>query len=200
MRSLVRCVPLFQCSVALCLLALCLPGCSGRKSEKEAVDQYFKDNPTAKRSNVARFAGTVTVDGQPPEKGGDYKLFVLLNDPNNLQKLPTRYTEVDDDGKFSFMTYMAGDGVPVGKYIVEFAQLHLPRQRQRQGQGVARSYVGPDKLKNLYNDPEKNRDNPEFVVEVTQPGRTDYQFNLSVAGKDSEASPGKYAATTVPGL
>jgi len=200
MRSLVRCVRLCKCTVPLFLLVLCLPGCGRGKSDKDAVDQFFKDNPTAKRSTVARFAGTVTVDGQPPEKGGDYKLFILLNDPNHLEKLPTRHAEVADNGSFTFTTYLSGDGVPVGKYIVEFVQLHLPRQRQRQGQGVARTYVGPDRLKNLYNDPEKNRDNPEFVVEVTQPGRTDYQFNLSVAGRDTESNPGKYAATVVPGL
>jgi hypothetical protein len=98
------------------------------------------------------------------------------------------------------MTYLAGDGVPVGKYVVEFVQLHLPRQRQRQGGGVARNYVGPDKLNNLYNDPERNKDNPEFMVDVADPGRTDYQFNLSVAGKDPIKTPGKFAATLVPAM
>ncbi len=201
MRSLVRCVPLCKCFVPfLVLLAVCLPGCGGRKSEQAAVDQYFKDNPTAKRSTVAKFAGTVTVDGLPPEKGGDSRLFILLNDADHLTRLPTRHAEVADDGTFSFTTYMGGDGVPVGKYIVEFVQLHLPRQRQRQGQGVSRTYVGPDRLKNLYNDPEKNKDVTDFVVDVTEPGRTDYQFNLAVQGKDAVASPGKLAATVVPGL
>jgi len=184
--------------LAFLVLAAVLQGCGRQKSEKDAVDQYFKTNPDAKRANLAKFAGTVTIDGMPPEQGGDYRLFILLNDPEHLQKLPPRYMEVAEDGRFEFMTYLAGDGVPVGKYVVEFAQLHLPRQRQRQGSGVARTYVGPDKLKNLYNDPEKNKDIQEFVVEVKEPGRTDYSFNLSLAGKDA-ASPGKFSATVVPG-
>jgi hypothetical protein len=60
--------------------------------------------------------------------------------------------------------------------------------------------VGPDKLNNLYNDPERNKDNPEFMVDVADPGRTDYQFNLSVAGKDPIKTPGKFAATLVPAM
>jgi hypothetical protein len=198
MSCFARRAPSLKCLLAFLVLSAALQGCSEKKSGKEAVDQYFKSNPDAKRATLARFAGNVTIDGQPPEKGGDSKLFLLLNDPQNLQKLPTRFTEVNDDGNFEFMTYLAGDGVPVGKYVVEFVQLHLPRGRGRQGSGVARTYVGPDKLKNLYNDPEKNKNVPEFMVDVAEPGRTDYQFNLSVAGKDA-ASPGKLSATVVPG-
>jgi len=42
----------------------------------------------------------------------------------------------------------------------------------------------PDGLKNLYNDPDKNAENKDFVVELEPPGRTDCQFNLDLAGKD----------------
>jgi hypothetical protein len=146
----------------------------------------------------------VTIDGLPPEKKPAARLFILLNDPQHLEKLPTRFMEVADDGTFNFMTYLAGDGVPVGTYVVEFVQLRFPRGArqggQRGGGGVTRVYRGPDGLKNLYNDPEKNKDIKDFVVEVTEPGRTDYQFNLSVAGRDPVANLGKYAVTVVPGL
>jgi len=186
--------------VGFFVLAIALPGCYRQKTDKEALDQYFKSNPDAKRFTVARFAGTVTIDGLPPEKKGASRLFILLNDPQHLEKLPTRFMEVAEDGSFSFMTYLAGDGVPVGKYVVEFVQLHLPRQGgQIRGGGVARIYRGPDDLKNLYNDPEKHKDITQFVVDVAEPGRDDYQFNLSVAGKEP-ASPGRYSATIVPGL
>jgi hypothetical protein len=188
-----------KCLAGLLVLAIALPGCYREKTAKEAVDQYFKSNPDAKRFTVARFAGTVTIDGLPPEKKPATRLFILLNDPQHLEKLPTRFIEVADDGSFSFMTYLAGDGVPVGKYVVEFAQLQLPRRgSQRRGGGVARVYRAPDGLKNLYNDPEKNKDIKDFVVDVTEPGRDDYQFNLTIAGKDP-ASPGKYSALIVPG-
>jgi hypothetical protein len=185
--------------VGFFVLAIALPGCTRQKTDKEAVDQWFKSNPEAKRFNIGRFAGTVTIDGLPPEKKSNSRLFILLNDPQHLEKLPTRYMEVAEDGRFSFMTYLAGDGVPVGKYVVEFAQLGLPRGGTlRRGGGVASVYRGPDGLKNLYNDPEKNKDIKDFVVDVTEPGRDDYQFNLSVAGKEP-ASPGKYSATIVVG-
>ncbi len=201
MRSPARHAPLLKYLVAVCVLAAAASGCTGqKKTAQDAVDQYFKSAPGAKRATLARFAGHVAIDGLPPEKGGDYKLFILLNDPQHPQKLPMPYMAVADDGSFDFMTYLAGDGVPVGKYVVEFVHLHLPRQRGRQGFGVARTYVGPDKLKNLYNDPEKNLKDRDFLVEVTEPGRDDYQFNLSVAGKDPVTTPGKYAATVVPGL
>ncbi|HET6324181.1 MAG TPA: hypothetical protein VFG04_05735 [Planctomycetaceae bacterium] len=201
MCSLARRAASPPCLVALFILPIALAGCAPQKSESEAIDRFFKDNPKAKRETVAKFAGHVTVDGQPPEKGST-RLFILLNDPQHLQKLPTRFMQVADDGSFEFMTYLAGDGVPVGKYVVEFVQLHPPRGgRQRQGGGIGRTFVGPDVLKNLYNDPERNQQQDEktFVVNVEAPGRTDYDFNLAVAGKDPVIAPGKYAATTVPG-
>src|ERR1700734_455566 len=112
---------------AVLLFAVSLPGCTRRKTDKEAVDQFFTDNPKAKRMEVARFAGRVTIDGLPPEKKPNTRLFILLADPAHFDRLPTRRTEVAEDGSFSFTTYLAGDGVPVGKYVVEFAQLHAPR-------------------------------------------------------------------------
>jgi hypothetical protein len=188
-----------KCLVGFFVLISALPGCTRQNTAKEAVDQWFKSNPEAKRFTVAPFAGTVTIDGLLPERKSDSHLFILLNDPQHLEKLPTRYMEVADDGRFGFMTYLAGDGVPVGKYVVEFAQLSVPRGGTlRRGGGIARIYRGPDGLKNLYNDPEKNKDIKEFLVDVTEPGRDDYQFNLSVAGKEP-ASPGKYSATVVIG-
>jgi len=186
--------------VGFFVLVIALPGCTRQKTAKEAVDQWFKSNPDAKRFNVARFAGTVTIDGLPPQRKSDSRLFILLNDPQHLEKLPTRYMEVAEDGRFAFMTYLAGDGVPAGKYVVEFAQLSVPRGGTlRRGGGIARIYRGPDGLKNLYNDPEKNKDIKEFLVDLTEPGSDDYQFNLTVAGKEP-ASPGRYSATVVPGL
>jgi hypothetical protein len=199
MCSVARSALSLQFLAAVIALALAAPGCSGRKTDKAAVDQFFKDNPEAKRMNVGKFGGRVTIDGQPPEIKSGTRLFVLLNDPKNLQKLPPRFTAVADDGTFEFMTYLAGDGVPVGQYVVEFVQLHLPRQGgQRRTEGISRSYIGPDGLKNLYNDPERNKDNKELVVDVTDRGRTDYEFNLAVAGKDA-LNPGRYAATAMPG-
>ena len=164
------------------LAALALEGC-GQSSSRE--QEYGKNNPrAAEKVSVAKFAGRVSVDGATPS--GKDALFVILTDPQHLEK-PNKYSvRCKEDGSFEFMTYAQGDGVPVGKYVVEFVQLRPPSKKARGfgSQDGPMPYVGPDGLKNLYNDPDKNKDIKEFVVEVTQPGRTDYEFNLTVAGKD----------------
>jgi hypothetical protein len=60
-----------------------------------------------------------------------------------------------------------------------------------------RKIGGPDMLKNLYNDPEKNLKDPDFVIDLQAPGITDKTFNLRVVGKDSPPVPGRYAITKV---
>jgi hypothetical protein len=65
-----------------------------------------------------------------------------------------------------------------------FAQLsHNPRM----------SFFGPDGLNNLYNDPDVNSKKPEFLIDHQAPGKTDYTFNLSVAGETPPAAPGPKA-------
>src|SRR5579871_4981255 len=67
---------------SLVLLLVGVSGCGGgRQSEQQSLDEWFKNNPKAKRDTLAKFAGRVTVDGQPPAK--DQKLFVILNDPDH---------------------------------------------------------------------------------------------------------------------
>jgi len=53
----------------------------------------------------------------------------------------------------------------------------------------------PDELQNLYNDPENNAKVPEFNVEIKSPGRSDWQFDLAVAGKEPVTNPGSKAIT-----
>ena len=190
----------FQVVLACFVVASTLAGCSRQKSDTEAVDQFFLDNPKAKRQTIGKFAGHVTIDGMPPDKAAG-QLFVLLNDAEHPVRLPPRFVACNEDGTFAFTTYLAGDGVPVGKYVIEFAQLKLPRGgRGRAASGVARMYGQPDGLKNLYSDPEKNLSDPNLIVTVESPGRTDYEFNLQVAGKDAIAAPGKLAAVSIPTL
>ena len=54
-------------------------------------------------------------------------------------------------------------------------------------------FFGPDGLKNLYNDPEINSKKPEFLIDHQAPGKTDYTFNLSVAGGTPPEAPGPKA-------
>ncbi len=187
--------------LALLLAVIVVPGCgSGRQSESQALDEYFKNNPKSKRESVAKFAGRVSVDGQPPAK--DTKLFVILNDPDHPQRPdkepPAHFTPCDAEGNFEFTTYLKGDGVAVGKYVVTFVELHTPKAQSGPhpmgAPNFTKKYVGPDGLKNLYSDPQKNKGEATFLVDIQPPGKTDYDFNLSVAGKDG-GQPSEYAVT-----
>jgi len=186
-------------------VAVVLEGCSGRPTEQQAVDEFFKNNPKsqAQRQDVVKFVGQVTVDGLAPPRDRS-RLFVILNDPQKLEKPgrdgPTRlFTSCDEKGNFEFTTYAKGDGVPCGKYVVTFAQLRRSSKNGSRGGGLIQVFEGPDELKNLYNDPQKNRNEKEFAVEVQSPGKTDYEFGLSVAGKDPVPAPSEYAVTRVRG-
>jgi hypothetical protein len=169
-------------------------GCTG-SSHGAREDELTQAAKGAKQMPAAKLAGHVSIDGQPPEAGA--KLFVILNDPAHLQlpkEGPKYYTSCDPDGNFAFTTYLKGDGAPVGKYVVTFAQFHLPKSSgpRSVGRMLSREYVGPDGLKNLYSDPDKNKNEKEFNIEVAEPGKSDYEFNLSIVGKDG-VNPGQYA-------
>jgi hypothetical protein len=171
------------------------------------VERQYAENPRLQRVETAKFSGQVLIDGQPPPTGT--ALWVFLNDPKHLDAISNQHPpdlrmRCDDMGKFSFTTLYKGDGVPAGKYLVTFVCLHLDRPRFKQGGGGARSMgpaedsSGTDELHNLYNDPEKNAKSPELNLDLTPPGKDDYEFNLSVAGKE-EGTPGPHAVTKVSG-
>jgi hypothetical protein len=173
---------------ALAMLTLLPSGCSHGPSTQQAVDAQL-ESLHLEREALGRFAGRVTIDGQPPtlERG---KVFVIMlyNQTHPEKNKPALNASFQNGGKFEFYTYTAGDGVPLGTYVVLFAQLTSSR-----GRGL----VQPDGLKNLYDDPEKNSQDKDFVVTVTQPGKTDYEFNLSLAGKDPVKTPGPHAVTEI---
>jgi hypothetical protein len=172
---------------ALAALSLLSAGCSKTQSTQDAVDAQLKELNTTK-SNLAKFAGKVTIDGQPPTFTRGQVLLVILYDQKNPDKNKTPlYAACKKDGSFEFYRYVAGDGVPVGSYVVLFAGLKANR---------AKGLIQPDALKNLYDDPDKNAQNKDFVAEVAPPGRTDYDFNLDIAGKDP-ATPGPHAVTQI---
>ncbi len=100
------------------------------------------------------------------------------------------HAEVEPNGDFQFSHYGIGDGVPPGDYVFVFAIL---TDRKKKG------LVGPDQLKNLYNDPEKNEKKEGFKIEHKSPGKTDYTFDLAVAGQE-EATPGPKSVTHAPRL
>jgi hypothetical protein len=186
----------------LFLFAPAVAGCNNGPSAQQQVDAAFKANPEA-RLKVAKLEGVVTIDGQPP--GKDYPLMQMylveadkFQDPKHAQRWQA---PVDENGHFIFGTYLKDDGAPVGKYVALFidpeADMHVKTGQTRSGTGFGGPKTGPDKLKNLYNDPEQNIKDPAFVIDLQQPGITDQRFNLQVTGKDP-AVPGKYAVKDVP--
>jgi hypothetical protein len=166
--------------VALCLFAA---GCS--ESADQAIErrrkEYNEPAPT-----LAKFSGKVTVDSQPPEVEPDHSLLVFLYDPKNppTPAKPARFTACQKDGSFQF-----GDGVAPGSYVVLFAELRHGRPGH---------FRGPEVLKNLYNDPDKNGAIEGFKVDLSPPGKTGQVFNLEIAGKEPVASPGSRAIVKVP--
>jgi hypothetical protein len=174
------------------VLLIIAMGCNGTQSAEQALEKQFEDNRPAHRKVVAKFAGKVLVDGKPAVwKSNQATLVILINlkNPGPPGKPPNLIATCDLQGKFAFNTYALGDGIPVGSYVVCIVQLR-PIGRP------ATAYIGPDLLKNLYNDPDKNRQEPQFKVEVAPPGKTDYVFDLAVQEKPAK-TPGPKAITQI---
>jgi len=158
-----------------------LAGCSRQQSASQALDVAMKNAGVTKEA-VFPFSGHILIDGQPPQLGPRESLFIMLNEPGkfsvpSIQKRNIRMN-ASQAGEFEFTTYAKGDGVPPGKYVVTFAIL------TKKGKA---GFFGPDKLKNLFNDPDVNSKNEAFTIDH-QTAKTDYQFFLDVAGKESASA------------
>jgi len=179
----------FQNFALIALMALLVSsGCFGTQSADQALNNSLA-NAGVQKEKIYPLAGQVTIDGQPPALEGREGLIVILNDPDKLDVAPMKkkYVGTNSKGEFSFLTYVPNDGVKPGKYILTFAIL---RAKGKLG------LIGPDKLNNLYNDPDKNSSIPEFTIDHKDPGKSDYSFNLEVAGKEA-VSPGPHAITNI---
>jgi len=183
-----------MCFAACVAVMALLEGCSRFQSADNQLETQLRQAKLTKAKKLAKFAGTVTVDGKPVTEE-DLQLVVVLTDANHLDenagKAPQKSALVYGDGSFSFGTYDKGDGVPPGKYVVTFVEFHRVGFRRAR---VVR-LQGPDALKNLYSDPDKNKENPKYVVDLTSPGKTDCDFDLALAGKDGPPQPGPNAVT-----
>lgn len=172
------------------LVAVCsfLGGCGQSKSSQSLEGQMKEMNLT--RQPTAKFAGKVTIDGKAPRDAIKDGLFIMLYDPQkppSTNMAPLSAIVNWDTGDFSFTTYSQGDGVPLGSYVVLFVALKHTVFGKNPG------YHEPDALKNLYNDPDKNKDNPQFNVTVNA-SKSDYSFDLKLEGQEP-ASPGAHAIT-----
>jgi hypothetical protein len=171
----------FGLGAAAILAAMACVGC-GPPTGEQRMDAVLKATGQTK-DPVYPLAGHVTVDGSPPSIAGKRVRFIVkLYDLAKPIMIPEKWprADVEPNGDFQFSHYGIGDGVPPGDYVFVFAIL---TDKKKKG------LVGPDQLKNLYNDPEKNQNKQEFKIEHKAPGKKDYSFNLAVAGQE-EATPG----------
>jgi hypothetical protein len=164
------------------MLAFCLvlisTGCSRTQSPDQALNASLASQGQSKTA-VYPLAGKVTIDGQPPQsfKTSRSRLVIMLYDPSqpNLRIGQRPHETVNSEGNFAFHAYDRADGVPPGKYIVTFALLNFTTKR---------GYLGPDQLKNEYNDPDRNQNVPELNIDHQTPGKKNYEFDLKVPSGD----------------
>lgn len=151
-------------------------GCgSGTLSNEERLKKMV---PDAKATTAV--TGEVFVDGIAVSD-----LFVYLIPKGSAipkDELPSHRGQVKDDGSFAITTYLEGDGAPAGDYVVLFEWLKF---RQ-----TGSSWVGPDILKNRYNDPAKS----EFTVTVGSEPVVLPRFDLKLEGQPPGANTGRKMA------
>jgi hypothetical protein len=123
-------------------------------------------------------AGKVTIDGAAP---GDGRTVIVMLNGNVGGKVEPYCAFCKPDGTFRFE-----GGHSPGRFVITIAKLRKMKRVEWT------QYVGPDELKNLYNDPDKNARRPEFVIRHEAPGKEDYLFDLKVAGQ-APAQPGPRA-------
>jgi hypothetical protein len=166
--------------VAATLILLLSFGCEGRQSTTQRLEKAY-ESAGIDPVKAYPLGGRITVDNEPPvAKSETTRLVAIAYDaatPDVKAKSNAR-AFVKPEGSFEL------PALPPGKYVMLFAQL---------GYNPRMGFVGADGLKNLYNDPDVNSKKAEFLIDHQAPGKTDYTFNLSVAGETPPAAPGPKA-------
>jgi hypothetical protein len=183
----VKSVRIWGLGAAAILAVMACVGCGSRGSDPR-MEEALK-TAGQRKDTIYPLGGRVTIDGGPlaESKQSRLKFLVLLYNLDKPKADPETWekTEVQPDGDFHFSHYAPGDGVPPGNYVFVFTLL---TDKKKKG------LFGPDQLKNLYNDPEKNEKKEGFKIEHKAPGKTDYAFDLVTAGQE-EGQAGPKAVT-----
>jgi hypothetical protein len=160
------------------LAMLLVGGCSSGQTTNQAIDKAL-ENAGQKREAVYPLAGTVTVDGMPPDLAEREWIVMVLKDPANPQANGL-FRPISRSGEFAFGTFAKDDGVKAGTYIATFSKLK---------RGQRKEYPGPDQFLNLYDDPDRNlKEYPELKIDHQPPGKKDYVFDLKIAGREAAAA------------
>jgi hypothetical protein len=174
---------------SIALLCIVAAGCSSRSADAR-IDAALAQTGSS-RELVFPLSGKITVDGltYAPAKKSRRLVVKLYGRADSEQSAePAAITECKADGSFAFETLREGDGVKPGDYVITFADLIF---RRKDG------YREPDGFNNLYSDPRRNVAHPEFKIYHRAPGRTDYEFDLQVAGEIPIDPPAKGSLTNI---
>jgi hypothetical protein len=177
-------------AVFAAVMSIASPGCTGRQSPEQRLQKALQE-AGAQKEQVFPLSGHISVDGAAPDYDPRNPVLVVLIDREKSAEpaRSQRFVECDPEGRFSFSTYARDDGVGPGRYVIAIAKL---------GRTASRGYVGPDQFHNRYNDPDKNSQDATFQIEHNSPGKSEYEFQLSVAGAEPVETPGPHAITQIP--
>ena len=181
--------PSLVCVIAVAT-AMATGACGGCQPTDQRLEKALQQ-AGAQKEHVFPLSGRVTVDGAPAECDPRRPVIVVLIDRDTTAEAARgrRFVECETEGRFSFRTYARNDGVKPGRYVVAIAKL------ERTG---VDGYAGSDQFHNRYNDPDKNAQDATFEIEHNSPGKTDYEFHLTIAGAEPVETPGPHAITHIP--
>jgi hypothetical protein len=190
LRMKLRAIGSPRLAVVAIALGLSAMGCPSQESADKALDRAL-DKAKVSKTPVGKFGGTVTVNGQPPgiKTYDGHRIVLMLYDPknppsNNNKIIMGELMPEPQDGTFEFSTFARGDGVPSGSYIALFADMPV---------SWGGKFHGGDRFENRFNDPDKNEKDDQFKVEIKEPGKTDWHFNLVTEGNPPPSAPGPKA-------
>ncbi len=177
-------------AVFAAVMSIASPGCTGRQSPEQRLQKALQE-AGARKEQVFPLSGHISVDGAAPAYDPRNPVLVVLIDCEKSAEpaWSHRFVECDPAGRFSFNTYDRDDGVKAGRYLVAIAKLE---------RAAVQAYVGPDQFHNRYNDPDKNAQDATFQIEHNSPGKSDYEFQLTIAGAEPVETPGPHAITQIP--
>jgi hypothetical protein len=176
--------------VAIGALVGCLVLAAGGCGHTQRIDQELAKIGKTK-ANVYPLAGKVLVDGQTPQLSRGEKIAVVLFDAAKptLSVRERPLALCNTQGEFAFGTYDTADGIGPGDYVVAIAKLFC-RSKDN-------ALEGPDEFKNLYNDPDQNAKLPTFAIKHAAPGKSNYVFELELAGHEPVSTPGSRSVTAI---
>jgi predicted phosphodiesterase len=144
------------------LANLMLDGIYSEDMRRPVTDE--EGSPIKNRKKVQVAQGKVVLDGKAVENA---LVALYAPDPKDAKKM-RRVSDAltEPDGSFTLSTYHAGDGTPVGEYVVTVVQRDDPFDESGK--------VAPNRLPEVYASPMRS----PLRVEVTE-GRNVFDLNLS---------------------